>query len=149
MSRNAREILVGGLSITLQAYDKAQNDYTGDTKQLCGADSISYSDGGVEEKDVTDFCDAASGFRRKLAGLREPGSLSVNLIRYDPKQEGQKMLHDAPPNAKFKMSITGIGDDDTLTLFVKKKNNAGFEAKLGEQLSGSIEFIVERDPLWS
>lgn len=150
MAQKAREIIVDGLTMDLYPQNADKTDWEHTATQLCGVDSLSFSDGSTEEKDVTDFCDAAKGQRNKVAGLKEPGTLSINLVRYDWKQPGQKLINDAPANSRFKLVVAiSVGTAaETLTLELKKKTDASFEIKPGENISGSIEFIVDNKPKW-
>lgn len=146
MAKEAREYLVEGLNLSVYPWDGS--DYGSDAIQLCGADSLSFTDGGAEEKDVTDFCDAKSRQRRKIAGLKDPGSLNINFVRFDPKQDGQKWLLDAEPNTRFKLVVQGEVQSvtETTTFFLKKKTSPSFEYKMGEQRSGSVECISDAPP---
>lgn len=152
MSKQTHGFLVEGLTLELQEWDAAASDWKSAKTQLCGVDSITFEDGATEEKDITDFCYAATGYRRKLSGLKEPGSLTLNVVTYDPDQDGQKLVNDAAINAKFKLTITipwTESSEKTLTLQIQKKQDAGFAIQLGEAISSSMEFAVNGKPVWA
>lgn len=152
MAREAHGFLVEGLTLELQKWDSGSSDWAADKTQLCGIDSIDFKDGSTEEKDITDFCYAATGYRQKLSGLKEPGTLTMNVIKFDPKQDGQKMLNDAPINTRFKLTITIAKDsssNDVITMEIQKKVDLGWAIKLGEQYTSSLEFAVTNKPQWA
>lgn len=151
MSNEARPIDVKGASLTITPFNDDENTWSSETIALCGVDTIAYSDGSTDDKDVTDFCAAAKGQREKIAGLKEPGSLSLNIIKFDPKQVGQKWLNDAPVNKRFKLTVQiAVGEEhETLTLELKKKTSPSFNVQVGEVMNGSVECIVDANPQWS
>lgn len=153
MAKDVYTFLVMGLSLELQPWDSASGDWKTEKTALCGIDSIGFADGQTEEKTVTDFCYAAKyGQHRKLAGLKDPGELTLNVVNFDPDDAGQKLVADAEVNSRFKLTITlpwEGGSNKTLTFELSKKNEAGFEIKLGEQMTSSLSFSVIGKPLWT
>lgn len=141
----ANVIDVSGLSFTIQ---KEADSGWGDETDLCGADTLSISPGSYEVKDVTDFCSIVNGVREKRRGAKEPDKLSINFIKFDPFQAGQKLLYDSPVDTKFKCKIV-IADDYEVDFIIQKAANPTKEIKAGEIVSGSIEVDMITEDKWS
>lgn len=139
----ANIVNVFGLSFTLQ---RENGTGWGDEVALCGADTLSISSGSTEEKDVSDFCTIAGGSREKHYGAKAPDKLSINFIKFDPFQDGQKLFLDAPINTKFKATLTianyNADNDMKMTFVIQKTINPNFEIKAGEIMSGSLDVDV-------
>lgn len=149
MAIAAREIFTDGLTTELFKWDPATGQYDTTAVQLCGHDSATFTPGNTTQTETTDYCQAATGNKSYITGARENGTLTFNLNRRDPQQEGQKLWHDAEMDAKFKVVIT-YPTGDICTVEVQKKKDFGFEHKVGDIIkSSSLEMATISKDVWT
>lgn len=152
--KQAKYSNVYGASIELFGRNDNDTDWDTTSKQLCGINTLSYSDGGSgEEIDITDFCWGLKGTKRKISGLSEEGSLNVGVSIFDPEQEGQKYLNELPKNSRVKMVIKfpyGDNEEDivVLELETRKVKNADFSLEVGKVWNGNWQLAVTAEPVF-
>lgn len=148
MAKLAREIVTDGMTVELHKWDSQTNDYAVLGVQLCGHQKLTFADGTTPQTDTTDYCQAATGYKSSISGAKENGTLTVTLIRFDPKQDGQKLWADAEVDTKFKLVAT-YPSNDKMTIQVQKKKGTAWEHSVGTILAGTIEMATISDAVWA
>lgn len=154
MATLAREILSNGLVMQFSFYDSKKQEY-GENIQLCGHDSYDFKDGKTDKYDTTDFCQAAKGTKSFIAGVKDNGTLSINLKRFDPRQPALAAYMNALVNSLLKVRVIYCDpnaetiDADVCTFFCQKEVNPSWSSKVGQILEGSMELSTVADAAWT
>ena len=154
MATLAREIPSNGLVMQFSFYDSKKQEY-GENIQLCGHDSYDFKDGKTDKYDTTDFCQAAKGTKSFMAGVKDNGTLSINLKRFDPRQPALAAYMNALVNSLLKVRVIYCDpnaetiDADVCTFFCQKEVNPSWSSKVGQILEGSMELSTVADAVWT
>ena len=89
----------------------------GTPADLCGHSNFEPNYGTADEKTLDTYCDG----KEVVYGSINPGTFTVTFEKYDPKDAGQKLINDAPKNAKILFEVT-FEDGSKVTYKLVKKN---------------------------
>ena len=112
-----------GLITTVQLYNDT-GALAGTAVNLCGHDSITWEVGTPDEVDITTFCDLD---KVNESGMSNEGTLDINFKLLDEKDVGQKLIEDAPLNARIQIVLD----------FTNGKKIT-FETRPNQETSGSV-----------
>ena len=132
-----------GLITTVQLKG-AGGTLTGTAVNLCGHDSITWEVGTPDEVDITTFCDLD---KVNESGMSNEGTLDINFKLLDEKDVGQKLIEDAPLNARIQI-ILDFTNGKKITFETRKKQETSGSVTLTDiVVNGSIQFGLIGKPL--
>ena len=124
-----------GLITTVQLKG-AGGTLTGTAVNLCGHDSITWEVGTPDEVDITTFCDLD---KVNESGMSNEGTLDINFKLLDEKDVGQKLIEDAPLNARIQI-ILDFTNGKKITFETRKKQETSGSVTLADiVVNGSIQ----------
>ena len=132
-----------GLITTVQLKG-AGGTLTGTAVKLCGHDSITWEVGTPDEVDITTFCDLD---KVNESGMSNEGTLDINFKLLDEKDVGQKLIEDAPLNARIQI-ILDFTNGKKITFETRKKQETSGSVTLADiVVNGSIQLGLIGKPL--
>ena len=132
-----------GLITTVQLKG-ANGSLTGTAVNLCGHDSITWEVGTPEEVDITTFCDLD---KVNESGMSNEGTLDINFKLLDEKDAGQKLIEDAPLNARIQI-ILDFTNGKKITFETRKKQETSGSVTLADiVVNGSIQLGLIGKPV--
>ena len=132
-----------GLITTVQLKG-AGGTLTGTAVKLCGHDSITWEVGTPDEVDITTFCDLD---KVNESGMSNEGTLDINFKLLDEKDVGQKLIEDAPLNARIQI-ILDFTNGKKITFETRKKQETSGSVTLADiVVSGSIQLGLIGKPV--
>ena len=132
-----------GLITTVQLKG-AGGTLTGTAVKLCGHDSITWEVGTPDEVDITTFCDLD---KVNESGMSNEGTLDINFKLLDEKDVGQKLIEDAPLNARIQI-ILDFANGKKITFETRKKQETSGSVTLADiVVNGSIQFGLIGKPV--
>ena len=134
-----------GLITTVQLKG-AGGTLTGTAVNLCGHDSITWEVGTPDEVDITTFCDTD---KVNESGMSNEGTLDINFKLLDEKDVGQKLIEDAPLNARIQIVLDFI-NGKKITFETRKKQETSGSVTLADiVVNGSIQLGLIGKPVKS
>lgn len=122
----------------------ANGSLTGTAVNLCGHDSISWEVGTPDEVDITTFCDLD---KVNESGMSNEGTLDINFKLLDEKDVGQKLIEDAPLNARIKI-VLDFTNGKKITFETRKKQETSGSVTLADiVVNGSIQLGLIGKPV--
>ncbi len=132
-----------GLITTVQLKG-AGGTLTGTAVKLCGHDSITWEVGTPDEVDITTFCDLD---KVNESGMSNEGTLDINFKLLDEKDVGQKLIEDAPLNARIQI-ILDFTNGKKITFETRKKQETSGSVTLADiVVNGSIQLGLIGKPV--
>ena len=132
-----------GLITTVQLRG-AGGTLTGTAVKLCGHDSITWEVGTPDEVDITTFCDLD---KVNESGMSNEGTLDINFKLLDEKDVGQKLIEDAPLNARIQI-ILDFTNGKKITFETRKKQETSGSVTLADiVVNGSIQLGLIGKPV--
>ena len=132
-----------GLITTVQLKG-AGGTLTGSAVNLCGHDSITWEVGTPDEVDITTFCDLD---KVNESGMSNEGTLDINFKLLDEKDVGQKLIEDAPLNARIQI-ILDFTNGKKITFETRKKQETSGSVTLADiVVNGSIQLGLIGKPV--
>ena len=132
-----------GLITTVQLKG-ANGSLTGTAVNLCGHDSITWEVGTPDEVDITTFCDLD---KVNESGMSNEGTLDINFKLLDEKDVGQKLIEDAPLNARIQI-VLDFTNGKKITFETRKKQETSGSVTLADiVVNGSIQFGLIGKPV--
>ena len=132
-----------GLITTVQLKG-AGGTLTGTAVNLCGHDSITWEVGTPDEVDITTFCDTD---KVNESGMSNEGTLDINFKLLDEKDVGQKLIEDAPLNARIQI-VLDFTNGKKITFETRKKQETSGSVTLADiVVNGSIQLGLIGKPL--
>ena len=132
-----------GLITTVQLKG-AGGTLTGTAVKLCGHDSITWEVGTPDEVDITTFCDLD---KVNESGMSNEGTLDINFKLLDEKDVGQKLIEDAPLNARIQI-VLDFTNGKKITFETRKKQETSGSVTLADiVVNGSIQLVIIGQPL--
>ena len=132
-----------GLITTVQLKG-AGGTLTGTAVNLCGHDSITWEVGTADEVDITTFCDLD---KVNESGMSNEGTLDINFKLLDEKDVGQKLIEDAPLNARIQI-ILDFTNGKKITFETRKKQETSGSVTLADiVVNGSIQLGLIGKPV--
>ena len=132
-----------GLITTVQLYDD-KGALAGAAVNLCGHDSITWEVGTPDEVDITTFCDTD---KVNESGMSNEGTLDINFKLLDEKDVGQKLIEDAPLNARIQIVLDFI-NGKKITFETRKKQETSGSVTLADiVVNGSIQLGLIGKPV--
>lgn len=132
-----------GLITTVQLYDD-NGALAGTATNLCGHDSITWEVGTPDEVDITTFCDTD---KVNESGMSNEGTLDINFKLLDEKDVGQKLIEDAPLNARIQI-VLDFTNGKKITFETRKKQETSGSVTLADiVVNGSIQLGLIGKPL--
>ena len=132
-----------GLITTVQLKG-ANGSLTGTAVNLCGHDSISWEVGTPDEVDITTFCDLD---KVNESGMSNEGTLDINFKLLDEKDVGQKLIEDAPLNARIQI-VLDFTNGKKITFKTRKKQETSGSVTLADiVVNGSIQLGLIGKPV--
>ena len=132
-----------GLITTVQLYDD-MGALAGTAKNLCGHDSITWEVGTPDEVDITTFCDTD---KVNESGMSNEGTLDINFKLLDEKDVGQKLIEDAPLNARIHI-VLDFTNGKKITFETRKKQETSGSVTLADiVVNGSIQLGLIGKPV--
>ncbi len=132
-----------GLITTVQLKG-AGGTLTGTAVKLCGHDSITWEVGTPDEVDITTFCDLD---KVNESGMSNEGTLDINFKLLDEKDVGQKLIEDAPLNARIQI-ILDFTNGKKITFETRKKQETSGSVTLADiVVSGSVQLGLIGKPV--
>ena len=132
-----------GLITTVQLKG-AGGTLTGTAVNLCGHDSITWEVGTPDEVDITTFCDLD---KVNESGMSNEGTLDINFKLLDEKDVGQKLIEDAPLNARIQI-ILDFTNGKKITFETRKKQETSGSVTLADIVfNGSIQLGLIGKPV--
>ena len=132
-----------GLITTVQLKG-AGGTLTGTAVKLCGHDSITWEVGTPDEVDITTFCDLD---KVNESGMSNEGTLDINFKLLDEKDVGQKLIEEAPLNARIQI-ILDFTNGKKITFETRKKQETSGSVTLADiVVNGSIQLGLIGKPL--
>ena len=132
-----------GLITTVQLYDD-MGALAGTAKNLCGHDSITWEVGTPDEVDITTFCDTD---KVNESGMSNEGTLDINFKLLDEKDVGQKLIEDAPLNARIQI-VLDFTNGKKITFETRKKQETSGSVTLADiVVNGSIQLGLIGKPV--
>ena len=132
-----------GLITTVQLKG-ANGSLTGTAVNLCGHDSITWEVGTPDEVDITTFCDTD---KVNESGMSNEGTLDINFKLLDEKDVGQKLIEDAPLNARIQI-VLDFTNGKKITFETRKKQETSGSITLADiVVNGSIQLGLIGKPL--
>ena len=132
-----------GLITTVQLKG-VNGSLTGTAVNLCGHDSITWEVGTPDEVDITTFCDTD---KVNESGMSNEGTLDINFKLLDEKDVGQKLIEDAPLNARIQI-ILDFTNGKKITFETRKKQETSGSVTLADiVVNGSIQLGLIGKPV--
>ena len=132
-----------GLITTVQLKG-AGGALTGTAVNLCGHDSITWEVGTPDEVDITTFCDLD---KVNESGMSNEGTLDINFKLLDEKDVGQKLIEDAPLNARIQI-VLDFTNGKKITFETRKKQETSGSVTLADiVVNGSIQLGLIGKPV--
>ena len=132
-----------GLITTVQLKG-AGGTLTGTAVKLCGHDSITWEVGTPDEVDITTFCDLD---KVNESGMSNEGTLDINFKLLDEKDVGQKLIEDAPLNARIQI-VLDFTSGKKITFETRKKQETSGSVTLADiVVNGSIQLGLIGKPV--
>ena len=132
-----------GLITTVQLKG-AGGTLTGTAVKLCGHDSITWEVGTPDEVDITTFCDLD---KVNESGMSNEGTLDINFKLLDEKDVGQKLIEDAPLNARIQI-VLDFTNGKKITFETRNKQETRGSVTLADiVVNGSIQLGLIGKPL--
>ena len=132
-----------GLITTVQLKG-AGGTLTGTAVKLCGHDSITWEVGTPDEVDITTFCDLD---KVNESGMSNEGTLDINFKLLDEKDVGQKLIEDAPLNARIQI-VLDFTNGKKITFETRKKQETSGSVTLADiVVNGSIQLGLIGKPV--
>ena len=132
-----------GLITTVQLKG-ANGSLTGTAVNLCGHDSLTWEVGTPDEVDITTFCDLD---KVNESGMSNEGTLDINFKLLDEKDVGQKLIEDAPLNARIQI-ILDFTNGKKITFETRKKQETSGSVTLADiVVNGSIQLGLIGKPV--
>ena len=132
-----------GLITTVQLKG-AGGTLTGTAVNLCGHDSITWEVGTPDEVDITTFCDLD---KVNESGMSNEGTLDINFKLLDEKDVGQKLIEDAPLNARIQI-VLDFTNGKKITFETRKKQETSGSVTLADiVVNGSIQLGLIGKPV--
>ena len=132
-----------GLITTVQLKG-AGGTLTGTAVNLCGHDSITWEVGTPDEVDITTFCDLD---KVNESGMSNEGTLDINFKLLDEKDVGQKLIEDAPLNARIQI-VLDFTNGKKITFETRKKQETSGAVTLADiVVNGSIQLGLIGKPV--
>ena len=132
-----------GLITTVQLKG-ANGSLTGAAVNLCGHDSITWEVGTPDEVDITTFCDLD---KVNESGMSNEGTLDINFKLLDEKDVGQKLIEDAPLNARIQI-VLDFTNGKKITFETRKKQETSGSVTLADiVVNGSIQLGLIGKPV--
>lgn len=124
-----------GLITTVQLYNDT-GALAGTAVNLCGHDSITWEVGTPDEVDITTFCDLD---KVNESGMSNEGTLDINFKLLDEKDVGQKLIEDAPLNARIQI-VLDFTNGKKITFKTRKKQETSGSVTLADiVVNGSVQ----------
>ena len=122
----------------------ANGSLTGTAVNLCGHDSITWEVGTPDEVDITTFCDLD---KVNESGMSNEGTLDINFKLLDEKDVGQKLIEDAPLNARIQI-VLDFTNGKKITFKTRKKQETSGSVTLADiVVNGSIQLGLIGKPV--
>ena len=132
-----------GLITTVQLKG-ANGSLTGTAVNLCGHDSITWEVGTPDEVDITTFCDLD---KVNESGMSNEGTLDINFKLLDEKDVGQKLIEDAPLNARIQI-VLDFTNGKKITFKTRKKQETSGSVTLADiVVNGSVQLGLIGKPV--
>ena len=132
-----------GLITTVQLKG-AGGTLTGTAVNLCGHDSITWEVGTPDEVDITTFCDLD---KVNESGMSNEGTLDINFKLLDEKDVGQKLIEEAPLNARIQI-VLDFTNGKKITFKTRKKQETSGSVTLADiVVNGSIQLGLIGKPV--
>ena len=132
-----------GLITTVQLYNDT-GALAGTAVNLCGHDSITWEVGTPDEVDITTFCDLD---KVNESGMSNEGTLDINFKLLDEKDVGQKLIEDAPLNARIQI-VLDFTNGKKITFKTRKKQETSGSVTLADiVVNGSIQLGLIGKPV--
>lgn len=132
-----------GSITTVQLYNDT-GALAGTAVNLCGHDSITWEVGTPDEVDITTFCDLD---KVNESGMSNEGTLDINFKLLDEKDVGQKLIEDAPLNARIQIVID-FTNGKKITFKTRKKQETSGSVTLADiVVNGSIQLGLIGKPV--
>ena len=132
-----------GLITTVQLKG-AGGTLTGTAVKLCGHDSITWEVGTPDEVDITTFCDLD---KVNESGMSNEGTLDINFKLLDEKDVGQKLIEDAPLNARIQI-VLDFTNGKKITFETRKKQETSGSVTLADiVVNGSVQLGLIGKPV--
>ena len=132
-----------GLITTVQLYGNT-GALAGTAVNLCGHDSITWEVGTPDEVDITTFCDTD---KVNESGMSNEGTLDINFKLLDEKDVGQKLIEDAPLNARIQI-VLDFTNGKKITFETRKKQETSGSVTLADiVVNGSIQLGLIGKPV--
>ena len=132
-----------GLITTVQLYNDT-GALAGTAVNLCGHDSITWEVGTPDEVDITTFCDLD---KVNESGMSNEGTLDINFKLLDEKDVGQKLIEEAPLNARIQI-VLDFTNGKKITFETRKKQETSGSVTLADiVVNGSIQLGLIGKPV--
>ena len=132
-----------GLITTVQLYN-GTGALAGTATNLCGHDSITWEVGTPDEVDITTFCDLD---KVNESGMSNEGTLDINFKLLDEKDVGQKLIEEAPLNARIQI-VLDFTNGKKITFETRKKQETSGSVTLADiVVNGSIQLGLIGKPV--
>ena len=132
-----------GLITTVQLYNDT-GALAGTAVNLCGHDSITWEVGTPDEVDITTFCDLD---KVNESGMSNEGTLDINFKLLDEKDVGQKLIEDAPLNARIQI-VLDFTNGKKITFETRKKQETSGSVTLADiVVNGSVQLGLIGKPV--
>ena len=132
-----------GLITTVQLYNDT-GALAGTAVNLCGHDSTTWEVGTADEVDITTFCDLD---KVNESGMSNEGTLDINFKLLDEKDVGQKLIEDAPLNARIQI-VLDFTNGKKITFKTRKKQETSGSVTLADiVVNGSIQLGLIGKPV--
>ena len=132
-----------GLITTVQLYNDT-GALAGTAVNLCGHDSITWEVGTPDEVDITTFCDLD---KVNESGMSNEGTLDINFKLLDEKDVGQKLIEEAPLNARIQI-VLDFTNGKKITFKTRKKQETSGSVTLADiVVNGSIQLGLIGKPV--
>ena len=132
-----------GLITTVQLYNDT-GALAGTAVNLCGHDSITWEVGTPDEVDITTFCDLD---KVNESGMTNEGTLDINFKVLDEKDVGQKLIEDAPLNARIQI-VLDFTNGKKITFKTRKKQETSGSVTLADiVVNGSVQLGLIGKPV--
>ena len=132
-----------GLITTVQLYNDT-GALAGTAVNLCGHDSITWEVGTPDEVDITTFCDLD---KVNESGMSNEGTLDINFKLLDEKDVGQKLIEDAPLNARIQIVLDFINGKKITFKTRKKQETSGSVTLADIVVTGSVQLGLIGKPV--
>ena len=132
-----------GLITTVQLHNDT-GALAGTAVNLCGHDSITWEVGTPDEVDITTFCDLN---KVNESGMSNEGTLDINFKLLDEKDVGQKLIEEAPLNARIQI-VLDFTNGKKITFETRKKQETSGSVTLADiVVNGSIQLGLIGKPV--